>query len=83
MDFGQLPRQLAARVREALESQQGFTASMVEAGRASRVIRVPIRRVADALDRFAAASQSIDEWDRRLQALGVEVPPPDWEFPQS
>jgi hypothetical protein len=26
------------------------------------------------------ATQAIDEWDRRLQALGVEVPPNDWEY---
>jgi hypothetical protein len=39
MDLGRLLRQLAARVREGVESQQGFVASMSEAARASRVMR--------------------------------------------
>ncbi len=83
MDFGRLLRQLAVRVREGVELQQGFVASMDEAARASRVMRGPIRRIADALSRFATASQAIDEWDRRLQALGVDVPPADWEYPDA
>jgi hypothetical protein len=83
MDFGRLLRQTAAQGREGLESMQGFVASMIEAARASRVMRKPSRRIANALDRFAAASQSMDEWDRRLQALGVEVPPEDWQYPSA
>jgi hypothetical protein len=53
---------------------------MTEAARAARVLRAPVRRVANALDRFAVATQLMDEWDRRLQALGVEVPPADWQY---
>lgn len=83
MDFGQIVRRLAMNAREALESQQVFTATLRENARASRVLRQPVRRVTNALDRFAAATQSMDEWDRRLQALGVPVPPEDWEFPDS
>jgi hypothetical protein len=83
IDLGRLLRQLAARAREGLESQQGFVAAMTEAARASRVMRGPVRRVANALDRFSAATQAMDEWDRRLQALGVEVPPDDWEYPDT
>lgn len=81
MDVGRLLRQLAARAREGLESQQGFVASMNEAARASRVLRAPARRISNALDRFATATQAMDEWDRRLQALGVDLPPDDWEYP--
>jgi hypothetical protein len=81
MDFARFLRQLAARTRQGLESQQGFVGSMNEAARASRVMRGPTRRVANALDRFATASQAVDEWDRRLQALGVDIPPEDWEYP--
>jgi hypothetical protein len=83
MDYGRLLRQTAVRTRQALESTQGFVASMNEAARATQVMRPPVRRISDALDRFAAASQAIDEWDRRLQALGVDVPPEDWEHPDS
>jgi hypothetical protein len=81
MDFLKLLRQMAMRTREGLEAQNGMIASMNEITSASQVVRGPVRRVAQALDRFAAASQAIDEWDRRLQALGVPVPPSDWEFP--
>lgn len=81
MDFARLLRQLAARAREGLESQQGFVGAMNEASRAARVMRGPARRVSNALDRFAAASQAMDEWDRRLQALGVDVPPEGWQYP--
>jgi hypothetical protein len=83
MDVGRLLRQLAAQSREAMESQQGFTAALTEAARGSRVMRGPTRRVVSALNRFVTATQSIDEWDRRLQALGVEVPAEDWEYPDS
>jgi hypothetical protein len=83
MDFGRVLRQTAARTRQALESQQGFVASMNEAARATQVMRGPARRVSNALDRFASASQAVDEWDRRLQALGVDVPPEGWQHPDS
>ncbi len=81
MDIGRLLRQLAARSREGMESQRGLVAAMSQTTHASRVLRGPVRRVANALDRFATATQSMDEWDRRLQALGVDVPPADWEYP--
>ena len=83
MDLGRLLRQLAERTRVALESQQGFVSSMNEAARASRVMRAPVRRVSSALDRFAASTQVMDEWDRRLQALGVDLPAADWQYPGS
>jgi len=83
MDYGRLLRQSAARTRQALESQQGFVGSMHDAARATQVMRAPARRISNALDRFAAASQAVDEWDRRLQALGVDVPSEGWEYPDS
>lgn len=83
MDFGRLLRQTAAITRQAMESQQGFVASINEAARGSRVMRGPARRVSSALERFAAASQATDEWDRRLQALGVDMPPEGWQYPDS
>ena len=83
LDLGRVLRQGAARTRLALESQQGFVSSMNQAAMASRVMRAPVRRLNSALDRFAAATQVTDEWDRRLQALGVDLPPDDWEYPGS
>lgn len=81
MDFGRLLRQSASKTRQALESQQGFVASMNQIAGATQVIRSPVRRISNALDRFATASQAVDEWDRRLQALGVDMPPEGWEYP--
>jgi hypothetical protein len=81
VDFLKLLRQMASRSRDALESQSAMITSLGEATNASQVVRRPVRRVAESLDRFAAASQAIDEWDRHIQALGVPVPPEDWEFP--
>jgi hypothetical protein len=81
MDFGRLLRQTAAKTRQALESQQGFVASMNEVAGATQVMRAPVRRISNALDRFAVASQAVDEWDRRLQALGVDMPAEKWQYP--
>lgn len=81
MVYGQIIRRLAASAREGLESTQTLVTSLNEGARASKVIRPPVRRIVNALDRFATATQLIDEWDRRLQVLGVPVPPADWEPP--
>lgn len=67
-------RSLARATRESLRSLSGMTASMMDNAKMSRVMRAPTRRVTSALDRFGATSQIIDEWDRRLQALGVPAP---------
>jgi hypothetical protein len=45
---------------------------------ASRVLRAPSLRLTAALDRFAGATSVIDEWDRRLQVLGIPMPPDGW-----
>jgi hypothetical protein len=67
-------RNLARITRESLGSLSGMTSIMIDNAKISRVMRAPTRRVTDALDRFSDVSQSIDEWDRRLQALGVPMP---------
>jgi hypothetical protein len=78
-DFTSSIRGLAQIARESLGSLAGMTDSMKENSKISRVMRAPTRRITSAFDRFSATSSSIDEWDRRLQALGVPVPPADEE----
>jgi hypothetical protein len=73
MDFATSIRSLAVTARESLESIGGMVDSMQENARLSRVLRTPTRRIANAVDRFAASTQQVDEWDRRLQALGVPI----------
>jgi hypothetical protein len=81
MDLGRLLRRLAAQSREGIESQRGFIEVVNQSANATQVVRGPARRVVTALGRFATAAQAMDEWDRRLQALGVPMPRPDWQFP--
>ena len=74
MDFALAIRGLATISRESLSSLSELLTSMEENARLSRVLRAPTKRVLRALDRFASATQRVDEWDRRLQALGVPLP---------
>ena len=77
-DFGKVSRRSAQVSRDAMASFSGLVESIESNASASRVLREPSRRLTAALDRFARATSVIDEWDRRLQALGIPVPPPDW-----
>jgi methyl-accepting chemotaxis protein len=83
MTLARLLRQLVERVHESVESQQDLDASVSRAAEASSAMREPVRRISGAIGRFVAATQSIDESDRRLQALGVDIPSTDWEPPNS
>ena len=56
----------------------GLVKSIESNASASRVLKGPSRRLTAALDRFVSATSVIDEWDRRLQALGIQVPSADW-----
>jgi hypothetical protein len=76
MEFGTTIRGLAAISRESIEVQREMMDSMQETARAARVIRAPVQRIQAALDGYTTALQAVDEWDRRLQALGVPLPPP-------
>lgn len=67
-------RAFASVSREALEKMSGMVASMRANAKLARVVREPTRRVAGELDRFQEATAVTDEWDRRLQALGVPSP---------
>jgi hypothetical protein len=72
-------RRLAKTVRESLASLNGMSSSMQANARLSRVLRPATRRVTDSFARLENASSEVDEWDRRLQTLGVGVPADDWE----
>lgn len=77
-NFGMVSRQSAQTSREAMTSFAGLVKSIESNAGASRVLKEPSRRLTAALDRFVSATSVIDEWDRRLQALGIQVPPADW-----
>jgi hypothetical protein len=77
-NFGMVSRRAAQISREAMASFAGLVKSIQSNASASRVLREPSRRLTAALDRFVSATAVIDEWDRRLQGLGIQVPPADW-----
>lgn len=76
--FGMVSRQSAHISREAMTSFAGLVKSIHSNASTSRVLKEPSRRLTAALDRFVSATSVIDEWDRRLQTLGIPVPPADW-----
>lgn len=73
-DYGMVTRGLAQTARSSLESLSGMSSSMQANARLSRVLRAPTRRVTSAIEQFATSTERIDEWDRRLQALGIPLP---------
>jgi hypothetical protein len=77
-DFGMVSRRSAKSSREAMASFAGLVKSIESNASASRVLKEPSRRLTAALDRVVNATSVIDEWDRRLQALGIPIPPADW-----
>ena len=79
LEFAMLLRRLAQTARGNSESLNGMVSSMQDNARMSRVLRPATRRIISALDQFNNATEIVDEWDRRLQALGVPVPAEDWE----
>ena len=70
---------MAAATRESMSHLADMVQQMNANARLSRVLREPSRRLTAALDRFGNVTSIVDEWDRRLQSLGVAVPPADWE----
>jgi hypothetical protein len=79
MDWALITRRLADSARTSMASLGGLLGSMEENAKLARVLREPTRRIAAALRRQSEATGVMDEWDRKLQALGVPVPPDDWE----
>ena len=78
-DFGMSTRQAAALTRESMAHLAEMVESINVNAQLSRVLREPSRRLTGALERFATATSLVDEWDRRLQSLGIPIPPEDWE----
>jgi hypothetical protein len=81
--YGLVTRALARTARESLAELSVMTDAMKEGGKMSRVLRAPTNKLVGALEAFARATAAIDQWDRKLQELGVAVPPPDWEPPEN
>jgi hypothetical protein len=79
--FGLVTRRLVSTTRESMSSLAELATSMEEAAKASRVLRQPTRKIVHEFQRLQWSLSAMDEWDRRLQALGVPVPPEDWEPP--
>jgi hypothetical protein len=79
MEYALTTRRLAQTARESMASLSGMVETMEDNAKLSKVLREPTRRITKALGRQADATAVIDEWDRRLQALGVPMPPEDWE----
>jgi hypothetical protein len=69
-------RGLSATSREMLASLSGLVDSLKENAKLSQVLRQPTNRIVKAFDAIKSATAAADEWDRRLQALGVPAPPP-------
>lgn len=69
-------REMAQNARVGMTGLNSMAASMKDNARATRILRQPTNRVLDCFDRFAQATSIADEWDRRLQALGVPAPEP-------
>jgi hypothetical protein len=78
-DWAMMTRRLAATARDTLSSVSEFADTMNENAKLARVLREPTSKIVRGLEQFAVATGVVDEWDRRLQALGVPVPPEDWE----
>lgn len=77
MDWGTRTRWLASVSRTSLESTAGMAAAMKQNAKLSRVLRVPTQQIVRELDRFQVATAVVDEWDRKLQTLGVPVAAPE------
>lgn len=78
-EFGTAVRGLAVVTRNSLASLAGMVETINENARLSRLLKSPTRRLTVALDQFVEATSVVDEWDRRLQSLGVEAPAVDSE----
>jgi hypothetical protein len=78
-EYGMILRRMAETSRATIASNAGFAESINDNTKISRVLRAPSGRLVRQLDRLTASTQQIDEIDRRLQRLGIPIPPEDWE----
>jgi hypothetical protein len=72
-------RGLAKVTRDSMSALASMVDSIQDNAKLARVLREPSDRLTAALTRVAEATSTVDEWDRRLQSLGVPAPPDDWE----
>jgi hypothetical protein len=73
-EFGETIRGLATTSRESLSGLSGLVDSMKDTARYAKVLRRPTNRIAAALSQFANATETLNELDRRLRILGIELP---------
>lgn len=78
-EYGMIVRQLAAISRDSLSSLAAMVDATNENAKMARVLREPSKKLTKALNRVVEATSAIDEWDRRLQSLGIPVPPEGWK----
>jgi hypothetical protein len=83
-DPGQVPtalqwaipfRSMASQARGAIAGLSGLLEAIESGTGYARALRRPIAKTKTAIDEFSATTGTLDEWDRRLQALGVPVEP--------
>jgi hypothetical protein len=76
-ELGQTIRAGAADARGAVSGMSELVESMKGTAKYTKVLRPPTNRIADLLRDFSNATAAYDEVDRRLQGLGIGLPPPD------
>lgn len=77
-DLGMMLRRAAASTRESMSATAEFVSTLRESGRASKVLKPPTQRMSQQLDRLIGSVERMDGLDRRLQILGIPLPPEDW-----
>jgi uncharacterized protein YukE len=65
-------KQFADLSRQNYESMQGFSGTVAETAAMSREIRPPIRKLQAGLQRMMDGQAVIDEWERQIDASGLE-----------
>jgi hypothetical protein len=73
-------RGLANVTRSSLGTLSGMVEAIDGTAKLSRVLRPPSNRLTAAFNEFVQATSIIDDWDRRLQSLGVPSPPEDMDL---
>jgi hypothetical protein len=74
-EFGITIRGLARTTQESMEGLDGMTDAIRETAKASKLLKDPTRRLVSAFAKFRKETAIIQEWDRRLAALGIPLPP--------
>jgi len=75
-EFPATVRQLASTARESMQVLNQLSISIGESRKIAKAMRDPARKLMKALSVFTEASAVMDDWDRRLQVLGVPIPEP-------